>query len=249
MTVCSCNVTEDHADTIVNINSDFSAELSEVLLPLESNVLLKLATIEKAECESAYLNYRTFYGESKVDIELIGINQPADCDMSYSQSVHTEIGLKKKEDGIYALNLQLLNSFSNHGHLEIQSDRYNLILENNKGFKVKFKTLMKTDKELFWGYFTSENNYGLQDYKEKLLEELGDRANSENLNTGTYNDFFISDNGALTFRNITGINNITPIYFKINNRRHVAISIIESFKAQLPEDVTLHLYTGRGEIF
>lgn len=242
----SCKISPDNKDVVVKVEPEFVLGMYEELDQVR-NFNLTFSSIDSQSCSTNLIDYTASRNGKSVLLSINEIVEIENCQTGEGIVVGAA-SYNFLPIGIYELQLNLKNTISSTGILNVANDRYTLDIEDGFGFLVEAATLMRVPPATVWGYVAYKDNQHLE-AANNFLEELNAKTGSLQLSSGDYGYFRVGDNDKLSLNKAPDYNNFKTFYRISSGQISELEELLESFRAQfLDGSMEFKIFTWQGEV-
>lgn len=246
--LASCGLGQGDQELFVKVDPEFHIGMMEQL-GTERGFALVIQTIEAQPCINNIIDFEYGQTRSEILINVKNIVEAENC-IPGDSIIQTSANISPLANGKIDLALILKNTVNGTGTLTVDSEKYQLEIEEGHGFLPREKVLYKIPMGLIWGYVTYPST-GYEEVTNNLLLELNDLTTSMSLKVGNYGHFSIDDNQKLVISPEDGpmLENTQTFYRQIGNTTPEALeSLLNSYRGEYTEaELRVELFTWDGQ--
>lgn len=187
----SCSKQDDSL-LIINIEKEFKIDIVQKLGDDPNAFNIQVSTLDQKECKESILNVTPYYIEDGIRLSIDGITRPVDC---LSGVVNATENLSFASLGSMKFNVAISDVALNKGHLNINSNHYNITFDDHYGLEPNDEKKFKIPNHTAWGYFTFNNGEGDFQALQNISNEFFNHSELQenHLETpGNYGYFYIN---------------------------------------------------------
>lgn len=241
----SCKISSDNKDVVVKVEPEFVLGMYEELEQVR-NFNLIFSSIDSQSCSTNFIDYTASRDGKSVLLSINEIVETENCQTGEG-IVEGAASYNFLPIGSYQLQLNLKNTISSTGILNVENDRYTLDIEDGFGFLVEAAALMRVPPATVWGYVAYKDNQHL-DAANNFLEELNSKTGNLQLSSGDYGYFRIGENDKLSLNKAPDYNNFKTFYRISSGQISELEALLENFRTQFPDGLMeFRIFTWQGE--
>lgn len=240
-----CKLDQGDKDVIVKVDPEIRIGMQEELDSIRSFSLI-FTTIEAQSCSMNTFNYNSGRIGSQLSLDLFGIQEIPNCQTGPGQ-VSGKTSFDYLPNGLYNLTLNLKNTVTATGQLNVSTEKYELEVEDGLGFTPGQATLNRVPQQVVWGYVAFKDATYSGD-AQMFLNEVKGKMETTTLAKGDFGYFAVDGIGRLTLSNSPDYSNLTTFYGKLVGDIGSLTALLENYRSQYPNgEMEVKLYTWLGE--
>lgn len=241
---------EELSDTIIvpEIEDEFYVDLWEDLSPQGRRLELRIRTIQDQDCRNYTIDYQLTRDFNRLRVSLERILEPEACEDGRAPAT-AEVDLGPLSSGFFDLDIALRNTFTNEGQLTVNSERYQLTMNNPAGIILVHDELRRIPNQAVWGYAHYPDPADLV-LAQQFLTDLSEVTGFLPLQDGFYGYFNYknSSNPALTLREQPPQSaTLTFSHTLPSSNRQALQQLLADYRAQYGDRLELKVFTWEGE--
>ena len=240
-----CQSDESIPDVVVNIDPSFSIEMKETLDTIQQKFGIVAKSVEDQDC----LNYGIAYSFDRLNgvitVSLNDLVPPADCITGNGPAL-SEILVGYLVNGLFQIELNIKNTVKNLGTLQVSEESYVLDMESMDGILMQSTTLHRIPAQTIWGYV----NYEESDFEIPALEfiqEIEQISAPVSLAQGEYFHFRINAADEVIIPAQPEAPYPNSFIFHYSGEKQSLKDVLDSFRTDFPESLTMKIFTASGE--
>ncbi len=241
-----CRFNEDARPVFLNLEDSFQLDLFEKLDFSTRQAQLLLTTLKPLPCQNYTLDYDLFHTGTNIQLQLNSLNPPADECITPPLPLTTAISLGYLIPNDYKLEIVINDVLAYTGTLEVTPEWYSLHLPSGQGIEVLHDTLFRVPTNAIWGY-VGYDDAQLDQLASDFLDELEALSEPMPLHQGHYGYFTIDENWQPEFHPPAEELYVQPFFRIFTGDRSQLIQLLDHYRAQSGNQLTIQLYTHRGE--
>ncbi len=241
-----CRFNDDPRPVFIDLEDSFQLDLFEKLDFSTRQVQLLLTTLKPLPCQNYSLDYDLFHSGTNIQLQLNSLNPPTDECITPPLPLTTAISLGYLIPNDYKLEIVINDVLAYTGTLEVTPEWYSLHLPSGQGIELLHDTLYRIPANAIWGY-AGYDDPQLDQLAADFLDALEALSEPMPLYEGHYGYFTIDASGQPTFHPPAEELYVRPFFRLYTGEREALIQLLEQYRAQSGNQLTIQLYTHRGE--
>ena len=210
----------------------------ESLSPEGNEISLLVTTISDQECLNSEIKSDIAVQNSKLVVQLDGIEQPADC-LEGEAPALANLPLANLSTGNYGLEINILDIIKNEGTVEIDPTTLRIELTTDDGLHISHDELNRVPNNTYWG-FIALDQITLNNVTADFLAEVETIRDEADLANGYYGHFNIFED-KVEFDAVTEYPDVDKFIFKYSGELNELIKLLDDYRAHVD-------YAGQLEI-
>lgn len=241
----------DEVPLISDVEEEFSVRLYEHFTAQTRALNFEISTLKDKPCDQQQveIDYMSQADNNKTIITIKGLTakETTVCDRTQALAkgniVFDSLQLKQS----IGLELNIGVRVTNEGNINTLPETYDLELSSANGLIVPYKTLRKMPAQTLWGYVgVSEERY--ETIKTAFLNDLMFYTSIKRFKQGYYGYFTVSGVNEFELVEQSNSKHVTPIVLQNDATLEELRALVNSYKQQYGEQITIELFTTMGAV-
>lgn len=245
----SCKIENlDEPIIIPLVDQEFTLDLWENLSPAGSSWEIRLETVADEPCENSTI--LTDYQKigNTVNLTIFDILAPENCNPVSEPATGSE-ELFEVVEGDYDLEIELQDIVTNNGRLTITDEFLQVTMDTEDGVGWLHTELRRVPGGALWGYVTYDGS-DQREQADAFIASVQDISSSLSVVNGYYGYFTVSNSGSsVTVSNRPEGVSARSFLFEYFDDTLDITQLVEEFRTNAPEGMTLEIFNYKGKIW
>jgi hypothetical protein len=227
---------------VANIEREFAVSFIEKFSTTGRHLQFEVSTLKEQDCGNFFVRADWYQSTTQLKLTIRGIEKNGPCSGNAAIARGNVISEVMTENS-WPIDIDIQNIIRNPGKLIVQKNSYQLSLERLHGITLTHKELQKIPTGTLWGYIGYKPEFAAT--ARVFLEELKKLTKSNDLSDGDYG-YFTVQNDLIKFKDTPPGFSILPIIRIQNSHVDLLLNLINTFRKNNPENISILLSDTNG---